>query len=261
MRSLFLLIGLFFSNIGYAQAPTFDNISDAQLETIVKEFSANFIHTSVTPPTSLGKVFGVEASLIAGVTESPGIQEISRSVDPNSDIEYIPHAWILGGVSVPYGVSVELNILPEFDVEGLKMSHTSVGLKWSITDQFFKSLPFDWALRTSYTRSEISFNQTVSNANFPATSDVSVSYENTMIGADSFFGIDFGIVEPYFGIGVVDTDGQLAGSSTTGTPYSLFDDTTSQEKSSKQTTSRLTLGCQFHLAAFNIGLEYSNVLS
>ncbi|MCJ8275798.1 MAG: hypothetical protein HRT44_12250, partial [Bdellovibrionales bacterium] len=138
MKFLFLIITFFFSLNLWAQVPTLDSISDEDLGIVVKEFAANFVHTSATPPTSLGKVFGVEAAMIIGGTESPGVESISQQVDPQSEVKYIPHAWLLGGVSVPYGVSIELNVLPELDIEGLEMRHTSAGLKWSITDQFFK---------------------------------------------------------------------------------------------------------------------------
>ncbi len=244
-----------------AGTPTFDGLSDEQLDTIVQEFAANFVHTSATPPTSLGKVFGVEAAMIVGLTQSPGVKEISRSVDPNSEIEYLPHAWLLGGISVPYGVSVELNILPELDLQDLEMKHTSVGIKWSLTDQFLEGLPFDLAVRTYYTTSEVRFRQTVSNPSFPATSDVDVSFKNTMIGGDTLIGFDLSIVEPYLGLGFVSTDGKLSGVSATNTPYSLFDDVSSREKSSKQDSARLIAGAMFHLAMLNVGIEYSQVFS
>ncbi len=249
------------SPAGHANAPTFDSLSDGDLETIVKEFSSNFVHTSVTPPTSLGKVFGVEAAMIVGLTESPGVKQISQSIDPQSDIEYLPHAWLLGGMSVPYGISIELNILPELDLQDIEMKHTSVGLKWSVTDQFLKNLPFDLAVRTYYTTSEIRFRQTVSNPGFPATSDVDVSFKNTMIGGDTLLGFDFSIVEPYVGIGFVSSEGRLAGAATTNTPYSLFDDLSSREKSTRQDSARLIAGAQFHLAVLNIGIEYTQVFS
>ena len=254
-----VLTVLFIGSGSWADSPTLDSLSDEDLDTVVREFAGNFVHTSATPPTSLGEVFGVEAALIVGVTESPGVERISQSIDPESDFPYMPHAWLLGGVSIPYGISVELNILPEIDVDGFKMSHTSAGLKWSVTDQFFKDLPFDLALRTYYTKSEISYQQTVSNPGFPTTSNVDVSFENTMIGGDTLLGFKFSVVEPYFGAGFVSTNGTLSGQSTTSTPYSLFDDQQSREKSSIQESIRLIAGAQFHLAVMNIGVEYSRV--
>ena len=261
MTFLIFFVTLFLVPTLYAQVPSFDSMSDEDLDLVVKEFASNFVHTSATPPTSLGKLFGVEAAVIVGATESPGIEQLSKQVDPSSDVPYIPHAWLLGGVSIPYGVSVELNVLPELDLGDLKMSHTSVGLKWSVTDQFFKNLPFDWAVRTYYTKSEISYQQTVSNPSFPATSNVNVSFENTMIGGDTLIGFDLSVIEPYVGLGFVSTDGELSGVAATSTPYSLFDDLTSRSKSSKQSSERIIAGCQFNLALMSVGLEYTRVFS
>lgn len=256
-----LLMALCTWHFSLANVPTLDSLSDEDLGTVVKEFGANFVHTSATPPTSLGKVFGVEAAMIVGLTESPGVRSLSQSIDPESDIGQIPHAWLLGGFSVPYGVSVEINMLPEVDLQDLEMKHTSVAVKWSVTDQFFKNLPFDMAIRTYYTTSEISFRQTVTNPSFPATSSVDVSFKNTMIGGDTLFGFDLGVIEPYAGIGFVNVDGRLSGASTTETPYSLFDDLTSQQKSVKTDSTRMIAGLRINLLAFNIGLEYSQLFS
>ena len=262
MSRYFLFIIIYLSSlIAFSQTPSFEDISDSDLDTIVKEFSTAFVHTTATPPTSLGKTFGVEAGILVGASESPGIEAISQRVDPNSEIQYMPHLWLIGGVSVPFGISVELNILPELEVEGLKMSHLSTGLKWSVTDQFLKDLPFDLAIRTYYTRSEISYEDTVSDANFPLTTNINVAFENTMIGGDTLFGVDAGLVEPYLGIGYVNTEGKLSGRSSTGTPYSLFDDQISSEKSSTQDSVRLIAGASFHLTAFNVSVEYTNVFS
>ena len=115
---LFISFYLFSSHL-LAQSPTFDNISDADLEAVVKEFAGGFVHTSATPPTSLGKVFGAEVAAVAGVMESTAVERISQEFDPDFEFAYLPHAWLLGGFSVPYGVSVEVNFLPDLEIEGL----------------------------------------------------------------------------------------------------------------------------------------------
>ncbi|MCB0378525.1 MAG: hypothetical protein KDD33_08540, partial [Bdellovibrionales bacterium] len=212
-----------------------------------------------TPPTSLGKVFGVEAAIIAGAVESPGISQISKQYDPNSDIAALPHAWLLAGISVPFGVSIELNFLPSVDVQDIKMSHNSLAVKWSITDQFFAGLPFDWSIRSYYTKSELSYRQTIVNGSFPGSITSDVGFENTMVGGDSMIGIDFGIVEPYAGVGFVNTKGELRASAVTATPYSIFDDGVSQSLSSKQNSARLIAGMTLHLTALKVGVEYSRL--
>ncbi|MEM7646811.1 MAG: DUF6588 family protein, partial [Pseudomonadota bacterium] len=177
------------------------------------------------------------------------------------EVHYLPHLWLLGGVSVPYGISIEANFLPSLDVQNLDISHMSLAVKWSVTDQFFKNLPFDIAVRTYATKSKLGFSQRVSNLSFPATTDVDVSFENTMIGGDTLIGLDLSLIEPYVGIGYVQTSGELSGTAATSTPYSLFDDLTSRSKKSEQNSTRFIAGCMFHLTAFNVGLEYTNLFA
>jgi len=260
---LILLLGLLGFSFAQGQSsPQFDSLSDGEVETIVREFSANLVHTTVTPPTSLGKVFGIEASVVAGVTQTPGIDGISKSRDANAELPYIPHAWLITNISVPFGITVEANILPTLDISGIKMGHISAGVKWSITDQFFKNLPFDWAVRTYYSNSEISFSQTATSPNFPGvSSSINVGYNNTMIGADNLVGFDLGIAEPYVGIGFVSSSATLTGRSQSAIPYSIFNDNTSEQKSLTESSIRAIAGIQLALPLLKFSLEYTNVFS
>ena len=245
----------------FAQSPTFDNISADDLKAVVQEFAGGFVHTSATPPTSLGKVFGVEAGFIVGAMDSKAVERISKEFDPDFEFAYIPHAWILGGFSVPYGISVEVNYLPELDVEGLKADHKSVGLKWSITDQFLSKMPFDWAVRTYYTQTELSFTQTTLNTPLPGSTTANVSFKNSMVGLDNLIGFDFGVAEPYLGLGFVQTKGTLKATATTAVAgFSIFDDGV-ESKSQSESSMRLIAGCQFHLTLLKFSLEYSNIFS
>ena len=137
---LLLTIIYIFPTIGFAQTATFDSLTEADVEGIVREFSANLVHTSVTPPTSLERILALRLSVIGGVSESKKINElIKEKIRERSSLH--SHAWLLLGITVPYGVNVELNYIPEVDVSGLNLQHTSAGVKWSITDQFFSDCP------------------------------------------------------------------------------------------------------------------------
>lgn len=255
MKSYFLLIAFFWGTVSFASTPTFDNISDDDFKTITKEFSAMFIHTSATPPTSLGKVFGIEAAVIAGVAEVPGIEEISKRVDPSTDLPYAPFATLFGAISIPYGVTVETNLLPSMDVSGLKLSHYGAGVKWSVSDVFFSSMPFDLAIKTYFSKSELGFSQTLTSP--PAS--VAVDFENNMFGAEALFGVDVIVAQPYVGFGYVRSSSELTGVAAGDPSFSLFADNISQSKKNDVKSSRLILGCQFNLTLLKLSLEYNRV--
>lgn len=240
-----------------ADTPTFDNLSDADFNTIAKDFSGMFVHTSATPPTSLGKVFGVEAAVIAGAARVPGIESISKRYDQNVDIPFAPFAMLYGALSVPKGVTVETNILPDTEVEGLSLKHLGLGVKWSVTDVFFNNLPFDLAIKTFFSHSEIGFTQTVSNGG--PSINVDVGFENKMHGAEVLLGLDAFVVQPYVGVGYVGSKSDLRGVAAADPSYSMFVDNVSESKSTSVSSARFIAGCQFNLALLKTSLEYNNV--
>lgn len=249
---------VFFSlSVFAASTPTFDDLSDADFDSIAKDFSGMFVHTSATPPTSLGKVFGVEAAIIAGAAEIPGVESISQRFDPSIEIPYAPFAMLYGAVSVPFGITIETNILPETEVSELELSHFGAAVKWSITDNFLESLPFDLAIKTFFSKSEIGFSQTVTSGG-PAI-NVDVGFENTMSGAELLFGWDFLVVQPYVGAGYVNSRSDLRGVAAADPTYSLFVDNVSESKSTSVSSARFIAGCQFNLAVLKTSVEYNNV--
>lgn len=259
MSRLFYILFFYFfvSANAIAETPTFDDLSDADFDTIAKDFSGLFVHTSATPPTSLGKIFGVEAAVIAGAAEIPGVESISKRFDPTVDIPYAPFAMLYGAVSVPMGVTIETNLLPETDVDTLSLKHLGLGVKWSVTDVLFENLPFDLAIKTFYSNSEIGFTQTVTTGG-PAVS-VDVGFENKMHGLEVLLGWDAMIVQPYVGAGYVASKSDLRGVASADPSYSLFIDNVSQSKSTSVSSARFIAGCQFNLALLKTSVEYNNV--
>lgn len=253
MKKMFILLLILSSKTWAASTPSFDNISDADFETIAKEFSGLFMHTSATPPTSLGKVFGVEAAMIVGAAEVPGIEAISQRIDPTVDLPYAPFAFLYGAVSVPYGITIETNFLPKVDVQDFEMQHYGLGIKWSLLDSALPDLPFDLAVKTYYSRSELNFSQTIPS---PSTV-VDVGYENNMFGFETIFGLSLPLVQPYAGIGYLTSKADLSGVAQADPSYSLFVDNVSQSKKTTVNSSRLIVGCQFNLAMLKMTLEYN----
>ncbi|MCB9073780.1 MAG: hypothetical protein H6623_09170 [Bdellovibrionaceae bacterium] len=258
LRAIVFIFAIGFSFFVYAaDNPSFDNISDADFKTIAKEFSSLFVHTSATPPTSLGKVFGVEAAVIGGVSAIPGIEAISKRQDPTIKMPYAPFAVLFAAVSVPYGITIETNLLPKIDVSSLNLQHTGIAAKWSITDLYWQNLPFDLAVKTYFSKSEIGFSQIVNNGS--GNINVDVGFKNTMQGAEALFGWDFLVVQPYVGGGFVTSRSELNGTATVDPSFSLFVDNVSQSKKTSVSSARWIVGCQFNLTVLKASLEYNNV--
>lgn len=247
-----------FANLAQAGTPLLDSITDSDFNTVSQEFSTTFVHTSVSPPTSLGKVFGVEASLVAGAHQSKRIEDLAKKFDPNAQIGFIPHAMVNGMVSVPFGVTIETNVLPQLDLQGLKLKHFSGAVKWSLTDAILPNLPFDLAVRTYYSTSEIGYNQTVPNGQFGNVNS-DVTFKCNMVGGDLMFGIDLPGIDPYVGFGYVKSNATLSAHATASVPYSIFSDGVSDSKSNAVESSRIIAGVQVKLIALATGVEYSYV--
>lgn len=238
-----------------SDTPTFDNLSDSDFKTIAKDFSSLFIHTSATPPTSLGKIFGVEAAAIVGAAQVPGIESISKRVDPTAKIPYAPFAFIYGAVSIPMGVTIETNLLPQVKVSGFEMSHYGAAIKWSLVDSILPNLPFDLAIKTYYSKSKLDFTQFIPS---PATT-VNVGFDNSMFGAETVFGVSLPLLQPYAGIGYVNSQSDLSGIAQTDPSFSMFADNVSKSKKTSVSSARYIVGCQFNLANLKTTLEYNNV--
>ncbi|MBY0315849.1 MAG: hypothetical protein K2Q26_10040 [Bdellovibrionales bacterium] len=241
---------LFISQAG-ADTPTFDNLSDGDLETIAKDFSSIFVHTSASPPTA--SIVGIQAAVVAGAAEVPGIREISRRVDPNSDIKYAPFAFLYAGVGLPLGFNLEANILPQMKLSGFELSHYSGAVRYSLTDELLPVLPFNWSVRTFYSKSAIKFDQYIA----PGT--VNVDFDNNMLGVETIVGVDLLFVEPYAGIGWVTSNSELEGNSTVDPAFSMYADNVSRSKKSTVDSARLIAGVQFNLTIIRLGLEYNSV--
>ncbi len=255
MIKLLVLTLLATSTAWSADNPSFDDISEADFKTIAKEFSGMFVHTSATPPTSLGKVFGIEAAAIVGASEIPGIEAISKRQDPSLDMPYAPFAFLYAAVSVPYGITIETNFLPQVDINDLELSHYGAAVKWSLVDSLFPNLPFDIAVKTFFSKSEINFTQTIPS---PSTR-VDVGFENNMYGIETVFGLTLPLVQPYAGIGYVTSRADLNGVAQTDPTYSLFVDNTSRSKTTTVNGARVIVGCQFNLAMLKMTLEYNRL--
>lgn len=232
-----------------ANAASFTSLTQDDYDKITKEFSSNFVHNSVSGASSLGSVFGIETSLVAGQTGSPNIDAIVKRSGSSSGLSSLYSGGLLLAVSVPLGFTGEVVYFPKSTVSDASFQTTSLALKWTASESLLV-LPINLAFRGLYTNSEFSFNQTLSGAN------ATVTNKNTVSGLQILVSPKLPFVEPYVGIGMLSASNSLSVAGTTGT---IFDTTltTSQSSDNKASSTQLIAGVNAKLLLFSLGAEYS----
>lgn len=225
---------------------TIDNIDQNDLKNVIKEMSANFSHSTVSSAATLGSLFGVEVGVTGGLTKTPELDKLVKEVDSSASFENLPTGSVFAAVSVPFGVTLDMSILPELDLENLKVSNVGFGAKWTLTDGLLP-LPFDLAVKADLTKTDLSFSQT-SGGN-----SSSLDYSNTMTQLMLMASFNAMIVEPYVGIGTATSDGELEVAGGTN----IFDNTftTSDKASAKPSSSVFTAGVLLKLPLIRFGFE------
>ena len=241
--STLILMNLFATG-AWAQYVAFSNLSDTQAQGIIKEFSGNFTHTSVSGASPLGSVFGLELAVVGGMTMTDEIDKLAKQTDPGAEADKIPHGGILAMVSVPFGLTAEASFIPEVGGEDFKFSNMGLGLKWSLTSGLIE-LPFSLAVKGHFMKSDLTFKQT---SGVTAT----VDFKDTVMGLMVLASKNLIFIEPYAGIGVVSGDGEF---DVTGT--SIFA-SGSQSYSDKTTGTQLLAGVEANLLILKAGAEISN---
>ncbi len=101
MNAGLVTFALLLAQTALADVPTLNNIDRGELDSVVKEFSANFTHTTVSPAKSLGHLWGFEVGVIAGITKTPKLNALVKEVSPNTTVDKIPHGGILAMLPCP----------------------------------------------------------------------------------------------------------------------------------------------------------------
>lgn len=236
----------------FASDLEFTNIDKSDLDKVVEDLSATFMHTTVSPASALGNIFGIEVGLFAGANKTPGIQSLAKEVDASNDISAVPMASAFAAVSVPFGITAEVSVVPSFDTDYFKLKSQGVALKWTLTEGLLV-LPINLAVKVAHTSSTFSFDQTVGG------NTSKIEYEGTSTQFLLMGGVNLLIVEPYLGIGTVSADGELK--TTAGT--NIFDSafTASTSASSKPNSSIAMAGVNVSLLLIKLGLEYTHAFN
>lgn len=239
-----LLISL--STSAYAAGPGFTNISEDDFKEIITDFSGALFHTSVSPASALGDVWGFEVGVIVGATKADAIERLSKEVDPEAKTDTLPHAGILGVLTFPYGITGEVNFLPEVKNSDVEFSTGSLAVKWTPT--VIWELPVDLAVKVHAASSKIKWTQPISSV------DTDVDYKQQVSGLTFQVSKKLLIFEPYLNLGAMKSKGDLNvnGSGT------VFDTTytTSQSASKTVTGSLMMIGANFNFGFIKLGAEF-----
>ena len=242
-----------------AQTLNLQDLSQANLEKVSKETSANFVYTSASAPSSFGKRIlpwlGFEVGFVGGITRTPDID----SLVPNEEIDTLPHLGIHLGFSLPYSIALESNFVPQRNIKDVSIAYSALAGRWTITDVFWEWLPISWGVLAHWSDASLSYTQRIQNS---STSNVpvqaAIKIKNTVWGANTSVGykiLDF--VEPYVGAGFVFGRGEVnvSGSAT----VTIFTFTSAQSADAKASSLQAFGGLHFDLFFFNLGIEAMRV--
>lgn len=251
----FLLISL----KAFSSTPTLDQLSQDDANNVSKEFAVNFLHTTVSGAATLGKIFGFEVGVLAGATTTPKIESISKTYDSSSSVSSLPTVGLMGAVSVPFGITAELNYIPTIGSSGVRFNNFSAGGKFTLT-HFLPQSSFDLAGRFFFGSNDLSYSSTVNNSS-TGNQDVNakVTFGNTSFGYNFVLSKKIlYIFEPYVGYGEVSTKTKIgvSGSST----VTIFTFSSSQSFESKNSGSMLYGGLNLNLFLLKLGFEYGNIM-
>jgi hypothetical protein len=255
MRIILLGLGLL-ASLGLpvsvqAQSPAFDDLSNGDAANIIGEFSANFVHTTVSGASPLGTLFGFDVGLVAGLTQTSEIDRLTQAANANSSASQIYHGAIIGMVSVPFGITVEGSFIPNVGSSDFRFHNVGLGAKWSLTSSIIE-LPLSLALRGHFMSTSLSFDQTVVGV------ESTVSLEDKVLGlqalASKALSIGIASIEPFVGLGYISGDGSL---SVTGAGALNVFYNGAVAYSSRPSSAQFLVGGEAQIMFAKVGFEYS----
>jgi hypothetical protein len=225
-------------------------IDQTDLNNIASDMAGTFTHSSVSPASGLGDYFGFEFGVIGGITYTPHIYTLVNESAPNNDVRYLPHINLLMAFSIPMGIKIEATFLPSVTDYGITLQSYSGAILWNLSDTILP-LPFELAVRIHESLALVKFDETVSGV----TEGVQISSINQ--GIDIIASDNFGLVEPYAGIGGVKTYGEVKLSG----PNSIFSFTNALSASADVLGFELLAGVNLRYKHGVFGLEIADIFN
>lgn len=234
----------------FGAGPAFTSLTQSDFDNLTKEVSSNFAHTSVMGADSLGKLWGVELSVVGGMSPSPNINAaVTNATGGSSNFPNLYHGGLVLGVTVPFGITGEAVYLPKLTIQGVDCQVISLAAKLTLNSELLPVIPFNLAVRGFQTYSQIGFYQN--------TGSVTGNLQNS----DSTTGLQLLIspklpaLEPYAGVGYLLTRDTLSLSGTGTVFNSSF--TSSQSGTSTLVSAQIFLGLDVKIVGLSLGAEYA----
>lgn len=234
-----------------AQDLTLQNLNEDDFKKVAQDFSAVFNHTSVSGASSLGRLFGFELGLVGGLTNTKRMDEVAdNGSGSNQDADQLPHAELLGALTVPLGITAEVGLIPKVGDEKFKFNTFTAAVKWTPTD-ILLDWPLSVAVKAHITKTAAEFKQDIQ------TVPTQFEYDNTITAFTLLASKNFVLVEPYVGVSWLSAKGEM---SVSGSP-NVFDPsfTTGMSASTSATSTGFMLGTEVKLLIFKLGVEYANL--
>lgn len=229
-----------------ASIPELQNLNLPQLDSVFKVFGSDLVYRPLEPASTHVDILGFSIGAIGGLTSTKKIKNELSGVS----INYIPAGDIYLGVHGPFGLALELGLIPSIKVKGIELQQYGGDVKWTINKVFFESLPVDVAIRGMFAKAQIKYKETISGI------EDTIDYDSTLYGFNVAISKQLLFIEPYVGVGYVR---QKATIGNTG-QLTLINTSITQAKSFDKSLGSAWYygGIQFHIFAANLTAQYDN---
>jgi hypothetical protein len=246
----FVLIAGFYSVLFSVSAfagntPNISNLTQAEADSIAKNFGNAIVFRSIEPPSSNGKIWGFGIGIGADLTSAGGVNSVLRA-HGGQDISILPAADIIGTLQGPFGISGEVGFLPKISVNGFSFKRTAFNAKWTFTDVLLREhTPFDAALRVGFGKNQFSYGQTINGV-----SDT-ISFDSKALRAELAMSRKFLVFEPFIGLGILKTSSTLANTAS----VSLYNFQQSDSYDYSKSSFLFNVGTEVRLIFITIGAQ------
>lgn len=240
LKFVVLFFTSFFISTGTFAQVYISNVSESDLESLVKEIGANFHQFSLVKANSLEQPY--ELGFISGGTNSSTLNRLAGG----STLKSIPHGALFGAGYFANGLTAEVSVLPPTTAQEVKLTSYKAGLKWT-ANSFFENLPVTISLMGFAGSSKVNWQQPISSIN------TDMEYSQNFLGLNSQVAYKYLIFEPYAVIGFSNNDGKVTASGTASIFNSSF--TASSSAGKKVNSVNYAAGLNINQKSLSVGLE------
>ncbi len=251
MKTSFVLVlalafGLVVPSARAGNTPTLSNLTQADADSVAKNFGNAIIFRSVEPPSSNGKIWGLGIGVGVDSTGASDINRILIAHGASGNVGSLPAGDIILTLQAPLGISGELGFLPRVSVGGFSARRSAFNLKWTFTDILLRdNTPFDAALRLGFGQNVFQYGQTTSGY-----SDT-VKFDSKSFRMELAMSRKFLVFEPYLGLGLLHTSSTLSNTAS----VTLFNFTSSNSYDYAKSSFLFNLGAEIRLLILTLGVQ------